>query len=150
MSELATVIIGMTSIGIIVGLVMFVLNAIAEFKIFKKAGEAGWKAWIPFYNTYVQYRFSWKTSWFWILMALIVVSTFFGTKGAESDTYATLSTISLAAIWVVQLIGSIKLAKAFGKGTIYGILMGITFLQTILFFVLAYGKSKYIGNSSIK
>lgn len=50
----------LASIGTIVILAVgwYVLLAIAYWKIFEKAGEPGWKALIPFYNTYSQYKFT--------------------------------------------------------------------------------------------
>lgn len=52
----------LASIGTIVILAVgwYVLLAIAYWKIFEKAGEPGWKALIPFYNTYSQYKFTWN------------------------------------------------------------------------------------------
>ena len=40
----------------------YILQAVAYWKIFEKAGEPGWKAIIPFYNTYTQYKFTWNTT----------------------------------------------------------------------------------------
>lgn len=34
---------------------LFVLQVIADWKIFSKAGVAGWKSLIPFYNVIVEY-----------------------------------------------------------------------------------------------
>ena len=148
MEQFIAAFIGMAVTLCIIGIILFILNAIAEYRIFKKAGESGWKAWIPFLNVYTQYKFSWKTYWFWILMAASVVISILSSKSADNNTYATIALILSIFVWVIQLIGSVKLAKSFGKGTLYGIFMGITFLKTILFFVLAFGSSQYIGNTS--
>ena len=40
-------------------LAMAVLMIVAMWRIFAKAGEAGWKAVIPFYNTYILYKITW-------------------------------------------------------------------------------------------
>ena len=150
MEQLLGAFVGMAVTLCIIGIIMFVLNAIAEYRIFKKAGESGWKAWIPFLNTYTQYKFSWKTMWFWILIALTIIISALTAKAGETDSYSVIIWILTAALWVIQLIGNVKLAKSFGKGTAYGIFMGlgIPFLQTILFFILAYGSSQYVGNTS--
>lgn len=60
----------LASIGTIVILAVgwYVLLAIAYWKIFEKAGEPGWKALIPFYNTYSQYKFTWNPNMFWIVL----------------------------------------------------------------------------------
>ena len=136
---------------IFIAAVIYVLNAIAAYKIFKKAGESGWKAWIPFLNNYTQYKFSWKTMYFWILMGVTILATFFTAKAGEGDgntTYSVFSYITLLIVWVIQLIGNIKLAKSFGKSTFYGVVMGITGLQTILRWIIAFGKAEYIGNTT--
>lgn len=36
--------------------IFYILQVIAYWKIFTKAGEEGWKSIIPIYNGYVQYR----------------------------------------------------------------------------------------------
>lgn len=46
----------------------YVLQVIAYWKIFEKAGEPGWKAIIPFYNTYTQYKFTWNANLYWFAL----------------------------------------------------------------------------------
>ena len=48
--------------------IFYILQVIAYWKIFTKAGEEGWKSIIPIYNGYVQYRLTWDVSisgWHW-------------------------------------------------------------------------------------
>ena len=40
----------------LVNLVVYVLSIIADYRLFEKAGEEGWKAIIPFYNYFVLCR----------------------------------------------------------------------------------------------
>ena len=40
----------------LVNLVIYVLSIIADYRLFEKAGEEGWKAIIPFYNYFVLCR----------------------------------------------------------------------------------------------
>jgi hypothetical protein len=35
------------------------------WKIFEKAGEAGWKSIIPIYNVYIMYKIVGMKNWFW-------------------------------------------------------------------------------------
>ena len=44
----------------IVGFVWWLLHVVAAWRIFTKAGEAGWKSIIPIYSTYITYKISWK------------------------------------------------------------------------------------------
>ena len=55
--------------NVIISLAFIALAIIAYWRIFVKAGEAGWKAIIPFYNAYTALKLFWKTSIFWIGIA---------------------------------------------------------------------------------
>ena len=63
-----------TSIGLIVFLVIiaiafYVVYVIALAKLFKKAGEDGWKAIIPFYNVFVLIQIA-GLNWWYFLIAI--------------------------------------------------------------------------------
>lgn len=45
-------------------LAIAILVIVAMWKIFQKAGEPGWKAIIPFYNSYTMYKIVWDTKFF--------------------------------------------------------------------------------------
>lgn len=51
-------------IYLIFALVWWILQIIANWNIFTKAGEAGWKSLIPIYGDYVSYKIAWQTSLF--------------------------------------------------------------------------------------
>ena len=40
----------------LLGLALIVLELVATWKIFEKSGNAGWKMFIPFYNTYIMFK----------------------------------------------------------------------------------------------
>ena len=59
-------ILALATTGVIVGsiitaLVRYLLISIGYSKMHRKAGEAGWKAFIPFYREYINYSISWKS-----------------------------------------------------------------------------------------
>ena len=61
------------AMGSVISLVMSILTIIGGWKMFRKFGEPGWKAIIPFYNTWVEYRYTWKA-----VMAIPVIVLGFG------------------------------------------------------------------------
>lgn len=65
-------------ISIIIGLIMWIVVAIGRSKCLKKAGDKGWKAFIPFYGTYLMYKISGMEG-FWIIVN--VISEFIGIIG---------------------------------------------------------------------
>lgn len=87
-------------IACFVGLAVYVLYVVGLWKVFKKAGEDGWKALIPFYNTYVLIKIV-GLSWWWFLLAVAPTLV-----GLVSGT-ATL--VSLGSI--CQILANVCIAK---------------------------------------
>lgn len=100
-------------------LAIAVLSIIALWKIFVKAGEEGWKAIIPFYNSYILYKLTWGNGFFFLLSLIPCVGIVFG------------------------IITSVKLAKAFGKSTAFAV--GLIFLGPIFQLILGFDSSEYKG-----
>lgn len=105
--------------GLIFSLVIFVVMIAAMWRIFTKAGEEGWKAIIPIYNTVVLLKIVGRP-WWWLLLMLIPIVNF-----------------------VVVIVVMNDLSKSFGHGV--GFTLGLIFLPYIFFLVLAFGSSQYQG-----
>lgn len=104
----------------IVSLVVCVFTIIAMWKIFKKAGYAGWKSIIPFYNMYIYTEISGYNGWMFLLCLIPFVGTI---------------------IWAIMT--SLGIAKNFGKGT--GFAIGLILLSTIFELILGFGSAQYKG-----
>ena len=104
----------------IITLVICVAVIVANWKIFEKAGEAGWKSLIPFYNSYILYKIAMGNGWFFLLVFIPVVGAL-----------------------IASVLISIKLAKAFGKGV--GFMVGLFFLAPIFQLILGFGSADYQG-----
>ncbi len=132
-----------------------ILLIVSYWKLYNKAGEKGWKAIIPFYNEYIRYKITWKPSMFWVLLATGVISGVLANlvdQGQITGVAATVCVlIALAlciAFVVVNIISEVKLAKAYGKGVGFAVVLILTSfiaLDWIPMLVLAFGKSKYVG-----
>ena len=127
-------------IGIVAALTRYLMHAIGFSAMYRKAGVAGWKAFIPVYDIYNNYKISWNGKLFFLYAALIVASTILGTF--TEGTMALVGTaVSIGTIYMTVM-QNVKMAKRFGKGVGTGILLilfpGITSL------VLGLGKAEYI------
>ena len=63
--------------GVVYGaaaLIWFALTILANWLMFMKAGEAGWKSIIPVYNTYTAYKIAWTPNMFWIYFIVFGIS----------------------------------------------------------------------------
>ena len=134
--------IGVTGV-LLIALAWYVIQVIANWKIFKKMGEPGWKAIIPFYNSYILYKRTWKTMFFWIALVIGIIA---GVFQSLSQTMTDQATVFVIAALVLKIIGDNKLSKSFGHGA--GFTVGLVFLNPIFKLILGFGSSKYVGNTT--
>ncbi len=104
----------------LVYLAAIVLAIVTMWKVFEKAGEAGWKALVPFYNSYVLFQIAGRNGLGFLLLFIPVVNI------------------------VVGIMLSIDLAKHFGKSAAFGVI-GLFFFNIIGMLMLAFGDAKYVG-----
>ena len=119
-------------------LAIAILFIVAMWKIFQKAGEPGWKAIIPFYNSYTMYKIVWDTKFFWINFGLGVLTGIINFL----PPLAFLSYIISIAAFVIEVMLLNKLAKSFGHGT--GFTIGLIFLPYVFLLILGFGSDEFI------
>jgi hypothetical protein len=108
---------GVTGTG---GLAISVLLIVANWMVFEKAGQAGWKSIIPIYSTVVQLKIIGKSPWLALLYLLLFVGF----------------------LILVIMIG-IGMARSFGRSGWFAV--GLILLPIVFYPILAFGDSKYIG-----
>ncbi len=121
----------------------YVLQVIAYWRIFTKAGQPGWKSIIPFYNTFIQYRITWDTRFFWVWL-ICVLGTAFCPAGGTIVTI--MQTIFSLGAFILSAISVYMLSVAYGHGVPFA--LGLFFLQPIFMLILGFGSSVYIGPQS--
>ena len=142
----AAIVGGLVALGVgalvTLAIAWFVLQAIADWKIFTKAGEAGWKSLIPIYNVYVEYEICWTG-----LLGLVFVAASLVTGLVDTTNASTVVKVLVVVVWILAMIlhlmQSIKLSKSFGKGTGFGLVL--FFFGPIGRLILGFGSAKYIG-----
>jgi hypothetical protein len=135
MKVLSTLIIGY--------IVWHILQAVADWKIFSKAGRPGILAFIPIVNIYVEYGICWSKFMGLIYLVCVGITSYVSGVQEPSSTLTTVSGVASVAALVLHIVQSIKLAKSFGKGVGYGILLILFGPLARLF--LGLGDSRYIG-----
>ena len=134
---------GMAVYGVLC-IVWYIIMVIADWKIFTKAGEAGWKSLIPILNTYVLYKISWKGSMFWIMLLTLFGGSACTSLAGDNGGMLQIAGLILSVIGLlITLIDVHKLSKSFGHGI--GFTLGLLFLNPLFTLILAFGSSKYIG-----
>ena len=111
------------SVGLIIyyviALALMIVILVAMWKLYAKAGKPGWAAIVPFYSQYCLFDIAMGNGWLFLLTFVPCVN------------------------FVMTIICYLKLAKAFGKGTGFGI--GLIFLSFVFVPILGFGDAEYIG-----
>ena len=121
------------------GVIRYLLTAIGYSKMYRKAGEAPWKAFIPVYNTYNNYKISWTGKMFFLSAVLYILMSVFG--GAEALAIQLATAAAAIALIVVTIKQNVKMAKLFGKGAGTGI--ALIFFPGITALILGLGKAEF-------
>lgn len=103
--------------GKVIAIIIVVLILAAEYGIFEKAGEKGWKVIIPFYNSYTFYKIATGKGWLFILQYIPVIGFF------------------------VRAYGEYKLGKVFGHGGLFW--LGLLIFPFIFELILGFGNDEY-------
>ena len=89
---------------------------ISWFKIFSKAGQAGWKALVPFFNIFTYTKIAKKPIWWFIIYLIIPIG---------------------------YILSAFAVSRFFGKNIVFSI--GLIFLPIIFYPLLAFGKAEFIN-----
>jgi len=107
---------GQTGLGV---LIFYIVSVIALWRVFNKAGESGIWAFIPIINLYKMCKIADGNGWKFLLFIIPIVNV------------------------IYAFLLNIRMAKAFGKSTLFGILLA--FFNIIFTYILAFGSAQYIG-----
>ena len=136
---------------LVIGIAWYILQVVAYWKIFVKAGKPGWHSIIPILNEWDRTDLSWSRTMAWVMIACMILGSVFTSRGvtvnADGETVrtfiGTLGTIISCVGGILAIISEYKLAKAFGKG--FGFFLGLLFLNPIFKMILGFGSAKYQG-----
>ncbi len=102
---------------IYVGIIVVVIAGL--WKIFSKAGQPGWAAIVPIYNTFILCKIVGRP-WWWLILMLIPFINF-----------------------IIAIILMVDLAKSFGKSVLFAV--GLILLGFVFIPILGFGPAQYQG-----
>lgn len=115
---------GMGMAFVFLALAVAILSIIANWKIFTKAGQKGWKSIVPILNTITLFKIAGVSPWLILAYFAVIIPG--------------IGALICAGITIYVYI---NLAKAFGKGA--GFTVGLILLNTIFMMILGFGQSEY-------
>lgn len=156
-----------SSFGNFFRLVFSILTIIGLWNMFNKAGEPGWGAIIPYYNTYLLYKIADMKKMFWlflitsvttvvlffvfifaIIASLVSVSTYNsnGIYGLVGSFMGFLIVFCAAMVigLVLKIMNAIKIAQVFNLSGGYAV--GIIFLPWLFYMIIGLSKEIHYKN----
>jgi hypothetical protein len=106
-----------TTYGVI-GLIVYIIVVIALWKVFTKAGHAGWLAIIPIVNLFVLTKIAGFSYWVGLLYLIPIVNI------------------------VLHIIVALRVGKGFGKGAAFSIFL-LWLFSFIGYLILGFGSDTY-------
>ena len=103
-------------------LIIYAILVAGMWKMFEKAGLAGWKAIIPLYNIYLETVYIAKKEWWYVILYFIPI-------------------VNIFAMIKVHM----EVAKNFRISSPLAFSLGLTFLSVIFYPILGFGEYKFNG-----
>lgn len=101
----------------------YILQSLAYFKFFEKAGEKGWIGFVPFYNYYIHMKIVGRPVW-WVLLLFVPVVNFF-----------------------IALTIHLDLLKSFGRYSYFDQSVGVILAPFYMVYV-AFSGTTYLGKAT--
>lgn len=135
-------------VTLVVSLLYYVITALGLGRMFRKAGEPAWKAWIPGYNLYILYKRCWTAKMFWIWLVLDFAGMLVNKLRGDNLILSLIVIILGIASIVIMAKHCGRVARAYGRGA--GTAVGLFFLPMIFDCILGFGKSVYTAPAEAK
>lgn len=103
-------------------LIGFAAQVIALWFMFMKANEPGWKSIIPFLNLFTMFELAYGSGWKMLLLLVPGLNI------------------------VLYFAYNIRLAQSYNAHWAFG--LGLAFLPTVFYLILAFGPFQYVGSTS--
>lgn len=102
----------------VVSIILYVIVVIALWKVFTKAGYAGWLAIIPIVNVFVLVKIAGYSAWMGLLYLIPIVNIIF------------------------HIFVALRIGKGFGQSTVFSIFL-LWLFSTIGYLILGFGSATY-------
>ncbi|MCR2763075.1 DUF5684 domain-containing protein [Microbacterium sp. zg.B48] len=100
------------------GLVVYIITVIALWKVFTKAGYAGWLAIIPIVNVFVLVKIAGFSAWMGLLYIIPIVNIVFA------------------------IIVALRVGKGFGQGAVFSVFL-LWLIPFVGYLILGFGSAQY-------
>lgn len=124
-------------------LVYYIALTVAQYKLFQKAGEKGWKALIPIYSVFVSHHLiGMRHIWFILDLIFwgieILLEVFHNTPPWVEETFFS---VAIVVTIISEILHIIRLCYCYTKSELFGI--GMFLCPPLFSLILAFSKDEY-------
>lgn len=130
-------------VAMILTLLYYAAMTVAQYRLFQKAGEKGWKALIPFYSIFVSHHLiGMRHIWFildvifWTIEAILELI-----EGTPVWIEEVFFSVALILTIISEILHIMKLCYCYTKSELFGI--GLFLIPPLFSLILAFDKSEY-------
>lgn len=139
----------------LVSLAFAIFTIIVMWMVFSKAGQGGWKIFIPIYNEYIRFKIANSTGKYWATFFMTLAALPIGgyaafnfftvlyTNGASGNSNTTIllvcagvAALMLLICGIIRITVNFSMAKAFDLPGVFG--LGLWLLPVIFYAVIAF------------
>ncbi|MBO5163857.1 MAG: hypothetical protein J6B75_05350 [Ruminococcus sp.] len=148
---------------LLVSIGMAVLQIIASWKLYEKAGEPGWSAIVPIYNYMQMIKIalgSYKLAWIYLIfcggyMVFAIAGSMINVLGEQSDELVVIQIaamcmafLMIVPLYIIAGYTSYMFAKSYGKSTAFCVLS--IFFSQIMILIMGFDKNTcYVGPKGV-
>ncbi len=126
--------------------ILTLLSVAGKWRLYQKAGQAGWKSLIPLYSDYMDFRIAHSLPMFWPWL-LCQLSGYFLISIAEGYLILIIAILLLIG-YTISFIRDYRLSGAFGHSV--GFTLGLFFLRPLFLIILGFGRARYLEKQQKK
>ena len=130
-----------TIVNAIVAIAVWLIVHYGLARMFKKAGEKGWKAFIPVYNSWTSFKVYWETKYFLIGIGTVVVAFVISLVAQSQNVYELVMILPVLMMKVFGIVLAVRMSRCHGKNFWWSLM--IFFFPDLAYICLGFGKSKY-------
>ena len=137
--------------GIAIAVMLWLITALASWRVFVKAGVPGWKSLIPIYREYQLFRIAWDSKQFLIYAGIVIISGVMEVLAGDTNQFSVWgmagAVIDLGVIYYEVML-KMYLARSFGRSRAFGLFL--YFLEFLGMTSLGFGPYEYEGPAGAK
>ena len=131
---------------LLMAFVLWVIEVVGKWQVYRKLGIPSWKCLIPYYNNYVEFKRVWEVNYFIIWLVASICLIFLPALTDDIGLFMRLLVLAVTLLqYAVYFVFCMKMAEVFQKGI--GWAAGLFFLPFVFYPILGFSRDMPYGDT---